>query len=440
MTPLAPGPTPWAKGRQQAAPRILIRGGNQLHGNVVVSGSKNATLPIMAACLLTEDECVIENVPDIEDIDTMGAVLRGLGATVEIHTSGPLPQVVVCAKDVSNFVAPTEHVKKLRASFTVMGPLLARFGRADSCEPGGDVLGYRPIDMHVKGFRALGVQLRQQGEIHSAEARQLRGTKIFLDYPSVTGTENVLMAACMAEGHTTIRNAAPEPEVTDLMDFLNSMGARMQRIGANIEIEGVRRLHGTRHRVIPDRIEAGTLAIAAAACGGDVTLERVNCDHLEAVCEKLTEVGARVTPRWDSLLVRSDARLSPTVLTTFPYPGFPTDLQAPFGSLLTRARGTSLIHEILYNDRLLYLEELGKMGANYRINGQFATIYGPCQLRGTEVRALDIRSGAAFILAGMMAESETTVADTYHIARGYDDIVGKLSALGAVISEVPGDE
>jgi UDP-N-acetylglucosamine 1-carboxyvinyltransferase len=403
---------------------------------VTVSGSKNAALPIMAAALLTEEPMILENVPDIEDVRTMSDVLRGLGAIVEVDHNFQPPRMLIQAANIASSQAPAEHVRKLRASFTVMGPLLARTGEAQSPEPGGDVLGYRPIDMHIKGFQALGAEISQDGPVYVCRAAKLRAAHIFLDYPSVTGTENVVMAAVLAEGHTTIKNAAPEPEVIDLIDCLNFMGAKIQRVGVNqLEIEGVKSLHGCRYRVIPDRIEAGTLAIAVAATGGDVVLERVVCDHLEAVCEKLTEVGVEVATRWDSLLVRAGGGCSPTVLTTFPYPGFPTDLQAPFGALLTQASGESLIHEILYNDRLLYLNEMGKMGAHSKIDGQFATIYGPARLHGATVQALDIRSGAALIIAGLVADGETIITETQHIERGYTDVVSKLSQLGADISD-----
>ncbi|HEX6512774.1 MAG TPA: UDP-N-acetylglucosamine 1-carboxyvinyltransferase, partial [Chloroflexota bacterium] len=272
---------------------IHVLGGARLSGDVTVSGSKNAALPIMAAALLTPEPLILENVPDIDDVRTMSELLRGLGAVIELDHNFQPPRMLIQAASISSSVAPAEHVRKLRASFTVMGPLLARTGEAHSPEPGGDVLGYRPIDMHIKGFQALGAAIAQEEEgYYSCTASRLSGTKIFLDYPSVTGTENVVMAAVLADGHTTIKNAAPEPEVIDLIDCLNFMGAKIQRVGINqLEIEGVPRLHGCRYRVIPDRIEAGTLAIAVAATGGDVVLERVVGDHLEAVAEKLLEVG-----------------------------------------------------------------------------------------------------------------------------------------------------
>jgi UDP-N-acetylglucosamine 1-carboxyvinyltransferase len=415
---------------------IHITGGMRLSGDVTVSGSKNAALPIMAAALLTEEPVILENVPDIDDVWVMADVLRGLGAHVEVDHNFSPPRMLIQAENITSYRAPQDEVRKLRASFTVMGPLLARFGEAHSSEPGGDVLGYRPIDMHIKGFQALGAEISQEDGTYSCRSTKLQGTKIFLDYPSVTGTENVVMAAVLAEGHTTIKNTAPEPEVIDLIDCLNFMGAKIQRFGANqLEIEGVKQLHGCRYRVIPDRIEAGTLAMAAAATGGEVTLERVFCDHLEAVTEKMTEVGVEVTQRWDSLVVRSAGPTRPTVLTTFPYPGFPTDLQAPFGALLTQAGGESLIHEILYNDRLSYLKELTKMGAHSKVEGQFATVYGPTKLHGTTVEALDIRSGAALIIAGLVAQGDTIITETRHIERGYTDIVAKLSQLGATISD-----
>ncbi|HEU0167730.1 MAG TPA: UDP-N-acetylglucosamine 1-carboxyvinyltransferase [Chloroflexota bacterium] len=415
---------------------ISVTGATPLHGDVTISGSKNAALPIMAATLLTKEPMLLENVPKIADVDVMCEVLRSLGATVEIDDNFSPPRMLVQAAELTSRQPPLELVGKLRASFVVVGPLLAREGEAHSPEPGGDVIGYRPIDMHIKGFQALGAEIKQEGGLYACYATRLQGTKIFLDYPSVTGTENVLMAAVLAEGHTTIKNAAQEPEILDLIDCLNAMGAKIQRVGANqLEIEGVARLHGARWRVIPDRIEAGTLAIAAAATGGEVTLERVVCDHLEAFTEKLQEVGVEVTQRWDSLAVRSKGDIRSTVLTTFPYPGFPTDLQAPFGALLTQAQGESLIHELLYDDRLLYLKEMAKMGAHATIEGQFARVLGPSKLHGATVSALDIRSGAALIIAALAADGSTTITDKQHIERGYADVVAKLSQLGAAISD-----
>jgi UDP-N-acetylglucosamine 1-carboxyvinyltransferase len=385
----------------------------------------------MAASLLTPDPCLIEGVPEIEDVRIMAEVLSSLG--VQVERPGP-GQIRLCASQVHNFAAPTHLVKKMRGSFLVMGPLLARFGRAASCPPGGDVIGQRPIDVHLVGFASLGARITRQEEVYIAEAPRLRGSPVFMDYPSHIGTENLLMAACLAKGRTTIMNASQEPEVIDLAQMLNNMGARIQGAGTSvIQVDGVDQMQGARHTVIPDRIEAGTFAIAAAVAGGEVCLNRVRCDHLDSLLWKLRETGVQVEarPEQEQLWIRREGPLSAVNVQALPYPGFATDLQAAFGVLLTQARGVSVIHERVYENRLLYVNELRKMGALVAVNGQTAIIKGPRHLRGACVRALDIRSGAALMLAGLVAEGNSQIEDIHHLDRGYEAIDVKLGALGA---------
>lgn len=399
-----------------------------------VSGAKNAVLPAMAASLLTADDCILENVPRIEDINIMAAVLRALGATVEWQGPSTLR---LNASDIRTVEAPSELVVRNRASFLVMGPLLGRFGEAASCPPGGDVIGQRPIDVHLAGFRALGADLFRREDKYCAQSKALQGTRIFMDYPSNMGTENLLMAAVMARGRTVIRNAAAEPEVSCLATLLNEMGARISGAGGNtIEIEGVQELHGAHHTIIPDRIEAGTFAQAAAITGGDVTMTGVNCGHLDALLWKLQEAGVEVAASEEALRVRSVGPLVAINVQALPYPGFATDLQSAMGALLTQAKGVSVLYERVYDNRLLYVSELRKMGAEIVVAGQTAIISGPTPLVGTGVRALDIRSGAALVLAGLGAKGTTEVADIWHLDRGYEHIEDKLGQLGAQIRRV----
>lgn len=411
---------------------LRIEGGARLQGQVAIAGAKNAALPAIAACLLTGDECLLENVPDIGDIHIMAEVLRSLGATVEEAGTGRLR---IRAHHISAFAAPSDLVRKTRASFLVMGPLLARFGQAISCPPGGDVIGQRPIDVHLVGFIALGAAVHRHGEDYHAHCPRLRGTKIFMDYPSHIGTENLIMAATLAQGTTIVQNASSEPEIVCLAEMLNSMGAKIRGAGTStIEIEGVDELHGTRHHIIPDRIEAGTYAIAGALTGGEVELSPVMPDHMDSLLWKLNEVGVHVRAMESSIVVSSSGKLQAVNVQALPYPGFATDLQAGFGVLLTQATGTSVIHERVYDNRLLYFQELRKMGADVAVDGQTAVIQGPLRLHGAMVRALDIRSGAALALAGLVADGTTEVVDIYHLDRGYERFDDKLRALGANIS------
>lgn len=415
--------------------RYLIEGGRRLEGIVPISGSKNAALYALSACLLTSEECTLSNVPAIGDVDFMIAILRSLG--VQVEQQGP-NACRVSASNVHTLKAPSNLVVHLRASFLVMGPLLARFGEAACPPPGGDVIGLRPLDVHLAGFRALGARVYRQDEGYVAQApSRLRGAPVFLDYPSVMGTLNVMLAACLGEGITTIYNAAAEPEITDLAQMLNSMGARIHGAGSHtIEIEGVPELHGTDWTIIPDRIEAGTYIMAAAITGGEVEIRGAVVDHLQSLLAKLREAGVVVEVSREGLLVRTKGALSATSIQALPYPGFATDLQAPIGALLTQAHGVSFIHERVYDNRLLYVGELRKLGAEIVTAGPTAVICGPTQLQGTTVRALDIRAGAALVLAGLAAQGRTEVADIFHLDRGYERLEQKLAGLGAVIKRI----
>jgi len=413
---------------------IVVEGGPRLEGEVLVSGAKNAALPIMAATLLTSDECFLENLPDIEDIRTMICLLRHLGVSV---TAEARHSLVFKAGNVQQFAIPTDLAIKMRASFLVVGALLGRIGQAKAPHPGGCALGSRPVSVDLKGFQAMGTEIDNEDGHYVLRGRKLTGGRISLDYPSHTGTENLLMAACVAEGTTVIENASVEPEVADLASLLNAMGARIYGAGTGIiQIEGVRKLHGAVYRVMPDRMEAGTFAIAAAITRGRVAIHGRVPRYLGALSSRLAEAGVSVMAERETYTVEGTEVLSAIDIQTFPYPGFPTDLQAPVGALLTQARGESSIHETMYDGRLLYVGELQKMGADIKVQGQTALIHGPTQLQGSEVRALDIRSGAAVILAGLVADGRTVVSDIGYVDRGYEEIHLKLAQLGARIERV----
>ncbi len=414
-----------------AIERFIIEGGHRLQGTAEVSGSKNAAVAAMAASLLVPEECYLENVPAIGDVRFMAEVLESLGAEVERPSSSTLR---LRAARITSFSPPTEQVVNLRASFMVMGPLLARFGQAACSPPGGDVIGQRPIDVHLAGFAAMGADIRRQGEKFVAQAKRLRGARIFMDYPSVLGTQNLTMAATLAKGTTVIVNAAAEPEIDSLAEMLNKMGARIQGAGSHtLEIEGVDALHGTSQRIIPDRIEAGTFAIAAAITGGDVRICGLELQHLYSLVAKLREAGVQVDEGEGVLHVRGAGQLAAVTIQAVPYPGLATDLQAPMAALLTQARGVSYVHERVFDNRLLYVSELRKMGAEVVSTGTTAIISGPTTLVGTSVRALDVRAGAALVLAGLAARGRTVISDIYHLNRGYQCLDGKLRSLGADI-------
>jgi len=412
---------------------IVICGGRRLSGELTIMGSKNATLPLLAACLLTDEPCVLSNIPLVDDIFTMAELLRRLGADVTIEVATRTARV--CAAGLRRWDPDPELVRKERGSFLVMGPLLARLQRASSPHPGGCAIGARPVDVTVHGFRAMGAQVQTAGGWYDAWAPHgLHGASIYLDYPSVTGTENLMLAASLAPGRTVIKHASCEPEVVALAEFLTAMGARIRGAGSSfIEIEGVSRLHGAEGRVIPDRIEAGTFAAAAVATEGQLLLRDVNCDHLEPVLYKLQQIGACTECRGDELFVSGRRPFQPVEVQAIHFPGFPTDLQAVFAALLTQAEGVSIIQERVYENRLLYVDELRKMGAQIVVRGQRADIYGPTPLYGAAVRALDLRAGASLIVGGLVADGETVIADVHHIQRGYEDIVGRLASLGADI-------
>ena len=411
--------------------RFLIKGGRSLQGSVRVSGAKNSALKLMAAALLTGDECRIANVPDIGDVQVMAEVLRHLGAQVD-HRGG---EMTLRCRELATHQTPYSLVRKMRASIIVLGPLLARYGKAEVALPGGCNIGYRGIDLHLRGLTEMGAELELSHGFIYARAKRLRGDRIILGFPSVGATENILMAAVGAEGVTCIENAAQEPEIQDLAHFLQGMGAQIEGAGTPIiEVEGGHGLHGVSHRVIGDRIEAGTFAVAACAAGGEVEIKGVNPLHLQVFLRSLREMGAEVEEDEDGMLVRSGHPYRPCEVATLPYPGFPTDLQPPMMVLMSLAEGTSILTENVFESRFVFVEELRRMGCNIRIEGHHAVIRGVGGLSGAEVYASDLRAGAALVIAGLAAEGETVVGDIHHIDRGYEGLDEKLSALGADIT------
>jgi UDP-N-acetylglucosamine 1-carboxyvinyltransferase len=431
-----------------AAERLLkIRGGQMLHGSVRISGAKNAALKALAACLLTNEEVVLNNVPMIADVISMAELLRALGAEVEIDRARE--RVRVQAAEITRTDAPPELFKATRASVVVTGPMLARVGEISFSMPGGDQIGKRPIDMHLRGFQRLGTEIVHDvggnAERITAKVAKLRGARIYMDYPSHTGTEALLMASTLAAGMTVIVNASAEPEIVWLGNMLNRMGARITGLGSPIiTVEGVERLRAVSDVVIPDRLEAATYAIAGVITGGEITLKDVYEPHMLPITHKLLEAGAEVWHRDGEMLIRAGNRLDAVDIQTLPFPGFPTDSQSTFMPLLTQANGVAHVHERVYEDRLRYTDELVKMGADIRVqrfgeNGEFlatsAEVHGPTKLRGTRVASLDIRSAVSLVLAGLVAEGETELTDVYHIDRGYADFVQKLRALGADLED-----
>jgi UDP-N-acetylglucosamine 1-carboxyvinyltransferase len=413
--------------------KIVIHGGVPLRGTVDLSGSKNAALPIMMAAVLTAEPLIIHNVPRLRDVRTALELLAGMGVkgrwigehSIELH-----------AAELNSHEAPYELVKTMRASFVVLGPLLARMGRARVSTPGGCAIGARPVNLHMAGVRALGARVQLRHGYVEAHADQLKGARIWLDSPSVGATENIMMAAVRARGATLIENAAREPEVQDLAALLCAMGARIAGAGTHvIQIEGVDRLHGAEHHVICDRIEAGSLMIAAAITGGDITVRNAPAEQLDAVSAKLRETGAAITSVDDgetpSLRVTRTGPLRPVELRTLPYPGFPTDLQAQMMALLTQASGTSVITETIFENRFMHALELLRMGADIAMKGPVAVIRGAAQLSGAPVMATDLRASMSLILAGLVAENTTEVSRVYHLDRGYEALDAKLRALGA---------
>jgi UDP-N-acetylglucosamine 1-carboxyvinyltransferase len=413
---------------------IEIEGGVQLKGHVWVSGAKNAALPIMASLLLAEGESRLRNVPRVRDVLTFSQVLRALGA--KIRTEGD--ELVVDTSTLTAHEAPYELVKTMRASFLVLGPLLARAGRARVSLPGGCAIGARPVNLHLRGFQALGAALQLEQGYVQARAARLRGATIAFPIPTVTGTENIMMAAALAEGRTVIENAAREPEVVDLATALTRMGARITGAGSPcITIEGVRRLRPVVYEIIPDRIEAGTFLVAGAITNGEVTVERCRPEHLTAVLKSLQAAGARLERGADWVRIVGVERARPLAIATAPYPGFPTDMQAQLMALLTRAQGVSVICETVFENRFMHAAELCRMGADIRLDGAEAVVCGVPKLHGAPVMATDLRASASLILAGLAAEGLTTVSRVYHLDRGYEQIELKLAALGAKIRRRP---
>lgn len=416
--------------------KYVVKGGAVLNGSVRVSGAKNHALAAMCAALLTDEDLVLENVPYISDVDTLSELLVSLGAEVERRPDG---SVRLNARRVNMFEAPGELISENRASFQIMGPLLGRHGFAASAPPGGDVIGQRPIDVHLSGFEAMGAAVSREGERFVARAGPagLQGSRVFMDYPSVSGTQNVMMAATLASGNTTIVNAATEPEVQALSCLLNAMGARISGIGSQIlEVEGVDRLCGTVSRVMPDRIEAGTWAIAAVMTGGTVDVQDAPVEVLDALTSKLRATGASIEQGEGVLRVAPGGPIRAVSFQALPYPGLATDLHAPFAALLTQATGVSIIHERVFDNRMLYVSELRKMGAEVVSTGSSAIVSGPSPLHGTRVRALDVRAGAAVLLAALVAQGTTTIDDIHHLDRGYERLDEKLRALGVELERV----
>ena len=412
-------------------PLYRVQGGGPLRGDVRTSGAKNAALPCLAATLLTAEPCTIRNLPDIADVGGLLAILSQLGAEVDhdpaahrvtVRAAGPLAEA-----------PPDQLVGNQRASFLVMGPLLAREGRGACAAPGGDLIGQRPLDVHLRGFRALGADVRTEAGRFVASGR-LRGARMVLDYPSVLGTENLMLAAVRAEGETVIVNAAAEPEVTALADLLCAMGARIRGAGSHtITVNGVAELHGADYTLIPDRIEAGTFAVAAAITGGDVRIHDVRPRHLEALLSKLREIGVEIDEDEEALRVRRRGPLQATTAQAVPYPGLATDLQALVTTLLTQAEGVSTVNERVFENRLGYVAELRKMGARIVTAGSAAIVQGPTPLHGAVAQGLDVRASAALVVAALVADGETELRDVVHLERGYEDFGEKLRGLGAVI-------
>ena len=418
--------------------KLLIRGGRELRGEVSISGAKNAALPELCAALLTAQPVTLRNVPRLQDVATMLKLIRNMGVQVQQGDDGT---VRIDASTLSSPEAPYELVKTMRASVLALGPLLARFGEATVSLPGGCAIGSRPVDQHIKGLTAMGAEITVEHGYILAKlpkgATRLKGTRITTDMVTVTGTENLLMAATLAEGETILENAAQEPEIPDLAEMLIKMGAKIEGHGSSrIRIEGVKALHGGEHRVVADRIEAGTFLCAVAATGGDVVLRHGRADHLDAVIEKLIAAGATVTAVPDGIRVQSHGRLQAQSFRTTEYPGFPTDMQAQFMALNCVAQGTAKVTETIFENRFMHVNELVRLGAKIQIDGKVAVIEGVEQLSGATIMATDLRASASLVIAGLVAEGETVVDRIYHLDRGYDRMEAKLAAIGADIERL----
>ncbi|PHC41092.1 UDP-N-acetylglucosamine 1-carboxyvinyltransferase [Bacillus toyonensis] len=415
--------------------KIIVRGGKRLNGTVRVEGAKNAVLPIIAAALLASDgKNVLSEVPVLSDVYTINEVLRHLNAEVVFENN----QVTIDASKELNIEAPFEYVRKMRASVQVMGPLLARNGRARIALPGGCAIGSRPIDQHLKGFEAMGAKVQVgNGFVEAYVEGELKGAKIYLDFPSVGATENIMSAATLAKGTTILENAAKEPEIVDLANFLNAMGAKVRGAGTGtIRIEGVEKLYGGNHSIIPDRIEAGTFMVAAAITGGDILIENAVPEHLRSITAKMEEMGVEIIEENEGVRVIGPDKLKAVDIKTMPHPGFPTDMQSQMMALLLQADGTSMITETVFENRFMHVEEFRRMNADIKIEGRSVIMNGPNSLQGAEVGATDLRAAAALILAGLVSEGYTRVTELKHLDRGYVDFHKKLAALGATIERV----
>ena len=414
-------------------PKIIVKKSAPLRGTVKIDGAKNAVLPIIAATLLADGKSVLKGVPNLRDVHVISDLLRHLGAEVTYEGT----TLTVDASNITTCEAPYELVRKMRASFLVMGPLLARFNHTKISMPGGCAIGTRPIDLHLKGFKSLGAEVEIDHGFVEAKTEKLTGNKLYLDFPSVGATENIMMAAALAEGTTIIENAAEEPEIVDLANFLNEMGANVKGAGTNtIKIKGVESLKGAEHTVIPDRIEAATYMVAAAMTKGDITVENVLMEHLKPIIAKLRETGCEIIEMENAVRVIGPEVLKPIDIKTLPHPGFPTDVQAQFMAMLTIANGTAVVIETVFENRFMHVAEFNRMGADIEIEGRSAIVNGVDKLYGAKVNATDLRAGAALILCGLIAEGETQIGEIYHIQRGYVDIDKKIRALGGNIEIV----
>jgi UDP-N-acetylglucosamine 1-carboxyvinyltransferase len=418
--------------------KLLIRGGKPLRGEVPIAGAKNAALPELTAALLTAEPVVLHNAPLLQDMATMTKLLRHMGVTVERSADAPTT-MTLSAAHVSAPEAPYELVKTMRASILVLGPLLARFGQAKVSLPGGCAIGSRPVDQHIKGLQAMGAEIAVEHGYIVAKAKRLKGARITTDMVTVTGTENLLMAAALAEGETLLENAAQEPEVTDLAELLIAMGAKIEGQGTSrIKVQGVRELHApkTPHRIIADRIETGTFLCAVAAAGGDVTLTGACADHLDAVIDKLKEAGAQIDEAADTIRIRMSGRPKAVSFRTSEYPAFPTDMQAQLMAVDCIAEGSARITETIFENRYMHVNELVRLGARIEVDGHTAIVHGVPQLSGATVMATDLRASASLVIAGLVAEGETLIDRIYHLDRGYDRMEAKLRAVGADIERV----
>lgn len=411
--------------------KLIILGGNKLQGTVKIDGAKNSALSIMAATLLTKDVCILRNVPRLTDVDIMAKVIKKLGVSVEWKENNSL---YIDSDNFNNYEAPYELVKMMRGSILVMGPLLARLKRAKISLPGGCAIGARPVDYHLKGFEALGAQVEVEKGYIEAKVNKLKGDDIYLDFPSLGATENIMMAACLAKGLTTIENAAKDPEVVELGHFLNKMGAKVEGLGTDlIKIEGVKKLHGVDYAIIPDRIEAGTYMIAAAITGGNVLIENADPLLLKPLIVKLEEAGVQIELEKNLIKVTGPSRVKAIDIKTLPFPGFPTDMQPQFMALSCVAKGTSVITETVFEKRFVHIGDLKRMGADIKVEGHSAIIKGVKKLSAAPVMASDLRGGAALVLAGLVAEGITELSRIYHLDRGYVKLEEKLTFLGADI-------